>query len=157
MINESAHKRKGTKARWIEDSSCKLLRYTYPAQPYHGKTGLSRFSCQNHNTLPQLLFPTLSTPLPFHPFLFLSYLILLLPPTLIFTTLLTCSSSTMSTSYLQLNTAMYKLHNECPQGIKMDILAFFNSKDFLDRPNVFFKGTQSFSSPYCFAKCHMPQ
>ncbi|KAF9119557.1 hypothetical protein BGW39_000225 [Mortierella sp. 14UC] len=35
---------------------------------------------------------------------------------------------------------MYEWHKECPQDIKKSLESFFNSKDFLDRPNVFYKG-----------------
>ncbi|KAG0295199.1 hypothetical protein BGZ96_012301 [Linnemannia gamsii] len=54
----------------------------------------------------------------------------------------------MSNSYLQLLTAMYEWHKECPQDIKQSLEAFFNSKDFLDRPNVFFKGIEDSSKKW---------
>ncbi|KAF9287077.1 hypothetical protein BGZ88_008767 [Linnemannia elongata] len=54
----------------------------------------------------------------------------------------------MSGSYLQLLTAMYEWHKECPQDIKKNLEAFFNSKDFLDRPNVFFKGIEDSSKKW---------
>ncbi|KAG9069506.1 hypothetical protein KI688_010409 [Linnemannia hyalina] len=54
----------------------------------------------------------------------------------------------MSSSYLQLLTAMYEWHKECPHDIKKDLEAFFNSKDFLDRPNVFFKGIEDSSKKW---------
>ncbi|KAF9911538.1 hypothetical protein EC991_003341 [Linnemannia zychae] len=51
-------------------------------------------------------------------------------------------------SYLQLHTAMYEWHKESPQDIKMDLEAFFNSKDFLNRSNVFYKGIEDSSKKW---------
>ncbi|KAF8930346.1 hypothetical protein BGZ47_000602 [Haplosporangium gracile] len=43
---------------------------------------------------------------------------------------------------------MYEWHKECPHDIKKNLEAFFNSKDFLDRPNVFFKGIEDSSKKW---------
>ncbi|KAF9146472.1 hypothetical protein BG015_011587 [Linnemannia schmuckeri] len=43
---------------------------------------------------------------------------------------------------------MYEWHKECPHDIKKNLEAFFNSKDFLDRPDVFFKGIEDSSKKW---------
>ncbi|KAF9087926.1 hypothetical protein BGX29_000546 [Mortierella sp. GBA35] len=54
----------------------------------------------------------------------------------------------MPDTYLQLHTAMYEWHKECPQDIKKNLEDFFNSKEFLDRSNVFYKGVEDSSKKW---------
>ncbi|KAG0246266.1 hypothetical protein B0O80DRAFT_484809 [Mortierella sp. GBAus27b] len=44
---------------------------------------------------------------------------------------------------LPLPTALYEWNKQCPKDLVKDLEAFFHSKEFLDRPNVFYKGVDS--------------
>jgi hypothetical protein len=46
----------------------------------------------------------------------------------------------LSTSFLQLHTATYEWGKSCPRDMEKELKEFFTSKEFLDRPNVFYKG-----------------
>ncbi|KAF9911403.1 hypothetical protein BX616_010591 [Lobosporangium transversale] len=54
----------------------------------------------------------------------------------------------LTTSFLQLHTAMYEWNKECPQDLKRDLDVFFGSKEFLDRPDVFYKGMEDSSQKW---------
>ena len=46
----------------------------------------------------------------------------------------------LTTSFLQLHTALYEWGKECPRDLRNDLDNFFASRDFLDRQDIFFKG-----------------
>ncbi|KAF9358580.1 hypothetical protein BGX34_008873 [Mortierella sp. NVP85] len=52
------------------------------------------------------------------------------------------------TAFLQLPTALYEWTKECPKDLVKDLEAFFQSPEFLDRPNVFFKGVEDSSNKW---------
>ncbi|KAI7832277.1 hypothetical protein BC939DRAFT_435061 [Gamsiella multidivaricata] len=54
----------------------------------------------------------------------------------------------MATSFVQLFTALYEWTKECPTDLKKDLDEFFMSKEFLDRPEVFYKGFEDSSEKW---------
>ncbi|KAG0201883.1 HIR complex subunit [Mortierella sp. GBA30] len=54
----------------------------------------------------------------------------------------------LSTSFLQLHTAMYEWSKECPKDLKKELENFYTTKDFLDRENVFYKGVDEKSKKW---------
>ncbi|KAI1295150.1 hypothetical protein EDD11_007964 [Mortierella claussenii] len=58
------------------------------------------------------------------------------------------SAATMPDSFLQLNHALHMWGKECPKDLKKDMDLFVGSEQFLDRPNVFFKGIEDSSEKW---------
>ncbi|KAF9103108.1 hypothetical protein BGX27_010734 [Mortierella sp. AM989] len=54
----------------------------------------------------------------------------------------------LPSSFLKLNTAIYEWTKECPPDLKRDLDMFLASNDFLDRPNIFFKGIEDSSKKW---------
>lgn len=52
----------------------------------------------------------------------------------------TTMEQTQPTAFLQLQVALYEWNKECPRDLVKDLETFFYSKEFLDRPGVFYKG-----------------
>jgi len=46
----------------------------------------------------------------------------------------------LSTSFLQLETALHEWRKDCPSDSAKDIKEFCTTPEFFDRPSVFFKG-----------------
>ncbi|KAK3821528.1 MAG: hypothetical protein J3Q66DRAFT_333523 [Benniella sp.] len=88
-------------------------------------------------SLPPLLLPLLLNP---HPHPTWSHHSPIHPPP---------SPLTMQpTAFVQLPTALYEWNKECPKDLVKDLEAFFQSPEFLDRPNVFFKGVEDSSNKW---------
>ncbi|KAG0004582.1 hypothetical protein BGZ65_000106 [Modicella reniformis] len=52
------------------------------------------------------------------------------------------------TAFLQLPKALYEWNKECPKDLVQDLESFFQSNDFLDRPDVFFQGMENSSKKW---------